>query len=100
MYAGNFSGSVGASGRMMAVTGSGDQLYQIPVKNEIIEAAVQKLDGSGNPLTVVFYNNGVVVKSGITTSPSGSLDLHADMRSLEPVTSAGNTSLGNLSSGA
>ena len=100
MYAGNFSGSVGASGRMTAVTGSGDQLYQIPVKNEIIEAAVQKLDGSGNPLTVVFYNNGVVVKSGITTSPSGSLDLHADMRSLEPVTSAGNTTPGNLSSGA
>ena len=96
MYAGNFSGSVGASGRMTAVTGSGDQLYQIPAKNEIVEAAVQKLDGSGNPLTVIFYNDGVVVKTGTTSSPNGSLDLHADLRSTEPVTAAGNTTVGNL----
>ena len=99
MYAGNFSGSVGASGRMTAVTGSGDQLYQIPVQNEIVEAAVQKLDESGNPLTVVFYNNGVVVKSGITSSPDGSLDLHADLRSAEPVTTTGNTTAGNTTAG-
>jgi len=99
-YAGSFTGSVGAAGRMDAVTGSGDQLYQIPVQNEIVEAAVQKLDGSGNPLTVTFYNNGVAANSGTTTSPNGSLDIHADLRSTVPVATAGNITPGNQASGA
>jgi hypothetical protein len=99
-YAGNFAGSVGAAGRMKDVNSSGDQLYQIPARNEILEATIQKLDGSGNILTVSFYNDGVLASSGSTMSPHGTLDLHADLRSAVPVATAGTSTTGNQASGA
>jgi hypothetical protein len=99
-YAGNFTGSVGTSGRMADVTGSGDQWYQIPAQNEIVEAAAQKADGSGNALNVIFYNNGVQVNNGTTTAPFGALDIHTDLRSTVPATPTGNITTGNQTSGA
>ncbi|MGA2917416.1 hypothetical protein [Methanoregula sp.] len=98
-YAGNFTGAVGASGRMTDITGSGNQLYQIPAKNEILEATIQKLDDSGNPLTVTFYNMGVAANTGTISTPHGTLDLHADLRSKAPVAAAGNTGVVNPTSG-
>jgi hypothetical protein len=87
-YPGNFTGSVGTPGRMIDVSGSGDRLYRIPAQNEIVEATIQKLDDSGNVLTVTFYNNGVAAQTGKISSPHGTLDIHADMRLTAPATTA------------
>jgi hypothetical protein len=92
--AGNFTGSVGTSGSMKDVTGSGDRFYQIPAKNEIIDATIQKADESGNLLTVTIYNEGVVAKSGSVSSPHGTVDLQADLRSTASATTTGNKTSG------
>lgn len=84
-YPGNYTASFGTAGRMREVTGSGNQIYQVPAKNEIVDASVQKLDNSGNVLTVSFYNDGQLAKSGTTTNPHGTVDLHADLRIPSPV---------------
>jgi hypothetical protein len=79
-YAGNFTASFGTAGRMRDVTGSGSQFYQVPAKNEIVDATVQKLDESGDVLTVSFYNDGQLAKSSTTSHPHGTIDIHVDLR--------------------
>jgi hypothetical protein len=79
-YDGNYTASFGASGRMRDISGSEEEIYQVPAANEIVEATVEKLDDSGNMLTVSFYNNGRIVKSDSTRNPHGTVDLHADLR--------------------
>jgi len=87
-YAGNFTGSVGTPGRMNDIAGNGDRLFRVPAQNEIVEATVQKADDSGNVLTVTVYNNGAAAQTGTISSPHGTLDIHADLRSTVPVTTA------------
>jgi len=77
---GNFSGSIGPAGRMQQVEGTGSRFFQIPARDEIVEAAIQKKDGSGNPLTVEIYNNGVLAGNTTITSPNGFIDLHVDLK--------------------
>ncbi len=84
-YDGNYTASFGASGRMRDISGSGEEVYQVPAANEIVEGTVQKLDDSGNVLTVSFFNNGQLVKSESTRNPHGTVDLHADLRTSTPV---------------
>jgi hypothetical protein len=79
-YTGNFTGSFGTSGRMKDVTASGDQYYQVPAKDDIVDASIQKLDDSGNTLTVSVYSNGTLVSSGSVTKPRGTVEIHADLR--------------------
>jgi hypothetical protein len=81
-YDGAFTGSVGAPGRFRSVTGSGDQFYQIPAKDELVSATIQKGDNSGNPLTVDFYNDGVMVRTATITKPKGILDLDMDLKTI------------------
>jgi hypothetical protein len=78
-YAGNYSGIVGAPGRFANVAGSGDHFYQIPARNETVTATVQKLDNSGNVLTIEFYNNGRMIKSGSIKTPKGTLELFVSL---------------------
>jgi len=85
-YTGNFTASVGTSGRMREITGSGNQFYQVPAQNEIVEASVQKGDNSGSELTVSFYNDGQLAESSSTSNPHGTVDLHADLRSASSAT--------------
>ncbi|MDD1694615.1 MAG: hypothetical protein LUQ71_07810 [Methanoregula sp.] len=87
-YAGNFTASFGTSGRLREITGSGDQLYQIPAKDEIVEATVEKLDDSGSLLTVSIYNDGQIVKSSTTQNPHGTVEIHTDLRVTSPTTAS------------
>jgi hypothetical protein len=80
IYSGNFTGTVGTSGKMRLVTGSIDQLYQIPTIDGTVESLIQKLDGSGNVLTTEVYKNGQMVKSGSITAPRGTIDLRVDLK--------------------
>jgi hypothetical protein len=78
-YAGNYSGIVGAPGRFANVAGSGDHFYQIPARNETVSATVQKLDNSGNVMTIEFYNEGRLIKSGSIKTPRGTLELFVSL---------------------
>ena len=84
-YSGNFTGSVGIAGGMREVASSGDKYYQIPARDEVVEAAIQKLDNSGNILTVGVYNDGKLIKSGTTTTPGGEVDIYADLKAAQLV---------------
>jgi hypothetical protein len=79
-YDGQYKASFGTSGRLREVSGSGEQYYQIPAKDQIVEATVEKLDESGGLLTVTIYNNGILAKSGSTTKPHGTVEIHTDLR--------------------
>jgi len=91
-YSGNFSGAVGTSGAMREVAGSGDQYYQIPTVDGVVETTIQKLDSSGNVLTVAVYTNGNLIKSGTTRTPGGEVDIHADLKAAQSV--AANQTIG------
>ena len=79
-YAGNFTGRVGTSGDLNQVNGSGDQYYQIPITEGIVEVLLQKEDGSGNVLAVEVYQNGRMVTRSTKTTPFGSIDIRVDIK--------------------
>ncbi len=76
-YPGNFAGSVGIQGSMRDVAGTGDRFYQVPATGRIVDANIQKLDNSGNKLTVTIYSNGKTVRQGNMTAPGGTLSISA-----------------------
>jgi hypothetical protein len=80
IYSGNFTGTVGTTGKMRLVTGSGDQFYQVPTIDGTVEALIQKLDGSGNIIATEVYNNGQIVKRSTITAPRGTIDLQVDLK--------------------
>jgi hypothetical protein len=75
-----FRGFAGAPGRFREITDTGDHLYQIPARDEIVTATIQKLDNTGKQLTVGIYNEGELVKSGSVTAPKGTVSIGADLR--------------------
>ncbi|MCK9592410.1 MAG: hypothetical protein M0Q91_10435, partial [Methanoregula sp.] len=81
-YAGIFTGQVGISGGIRQVSGSGEQFYQIPTVDGVVEAMIQKQDGSGNVLTVEIYKNGTLVKGSTVAAPRGTIDIHVDLKTV------------------
>lgn len=79
-YDGKYTAAYGTSGRIREVSASGEQYYQIPAKDQIVDAVVQKLDASGDLLVVSIYEDGVMVKGSSTTKPYGTVEIHADLR--------------------
>jgi hypothetical protein len=79
-YAGNFTGRVGTSGNMKQVNASGDQYYQIPITDGIVEVVLQKEDGSGNMLTVEVYQNGRLVTSSTKATPYGIIEVRETIK--------------------
>ena len=80
IYQGNFTGSIGSAGKMRPVTGSVDKFYQVPTVDGIVQAFIQKQDGSGNVLTAEVYRNGTLVKNVSITAPRGTIDLVVDLK--------------------
>lgn len=79
-YAGSFSGSAGAPGRFRSIADTGDHVYQLPARDEIVTATIQKQDNTGNKLIVEIYNEGTLIKSGSVTAPKGTVLISADLR--------------------
>ena len=80
IYSGNFTGTVGTTGKIRQVSGSGDQFYQVPTIDGTVESLIQKLDGSGNILATEVYKNGQMIKRGTITTPRGTIDLRVDLK--------------------
>jgi len=81
-YEGNYVGQVGVSGGMRQVSGSGDQLYQVPTIDGMIDVTIGKQDGSGNILAVEVYKNGMLVKRSTVATPRGNIDIHVDLKTV------------------
>jgi hypothetical protein len=79
-YTGNFTGRVGTAGNMKQVNASGDQYYQIPINDGIVEVVLQKEDGSGNMLVVEVYQNGKMVTRSTKTTPYGTIEVHETIK--------------------
>ena len=80
VYEGSFSGSAGAPGRFRDIAGTGNQIYQLSVRDEIVSVMIQKGDNTGNRLTVEIYNEGDLINSGSVKAPKGTVNINADLR--------------------
>ena len=76
-YPGNFSGSIGARGRNIELSGSGTQWHQLPVTDTTIDGTIAKLDGSSDKMDVDIYKDGTLISRKITRVPYGVIELHA-----------------------
>ena len=79
-YTGNFTGRVGSSGNLKQVNSTGDQYYQIPINDGIVEVVIQKEDGSGDVLTVEVYQNGRLVTRSTKATPYGTVEIHETVK--------------------
>jgi len=79
-YSGNYSASFGTSGRLKEISGSGEQFFQIPAKDQIVEATVEKSDDAGSEMTVTILNDGIVAEKSSTSTPHGTVEIHVDLR--------------------
>ena len=79
-YDGPYSGTAGAPGRFRAITATGNNVYQLSARDEMVLATIQKLDNTGGKLTVEIYNEGKLIKSGSVTAPKGTVSINADLR--------------------
>jgi hypothetical protein len=75
-YPGNFSGFIGAQGSRLEVNSSGNQFYQLPVQNAMIDGSVEKMDGSAEKIEVMIYNGGTLISKSETQKPRGVVDIH------------------------
>jgi hypothetical protein len=75
-YPGNYSGSLKADGWNSIINSTGMTDYQLPVQNSLIEGVIEKLDGSGDRMTVGIYNGGTLISEQTTKKPHGMIDLH------------------------
>jgi hypothetical protein len=79
-YVGSFNGTAGAPGRFRTIADTGNHVYQLSIKDEIVTATIQKQDNTGRRLTVEIYNEGKMVKSRSVTAPAGTVDISVDLR--------------------
>lgn len=75
MYNGTYYGKYGTPGSLIEVRGSGENVYPVKYGNALVQAGFQKLDLSGNNLTVEVYNNGTLITRAFKTIPGGEVDI-------------------------
>jgi len=83
-YPRNYSGWVGNTGSIREVSGSGDQIYKIPVSEGIVQVQIHKADNSGDTLTVEVYRDGEVISHRTVSIPMGSIEILIDAKTGNP----------------
>jgi hypothetical protein len=78
--AAHYSGTLGNTGMMRQVSGTGDNFYQVFRSDQVVQVSVQKNDNSGAVLTATIYRDGTAISTRSVTSPMGSVDLLIDPR--------------------
>jgi len=92
IYPGDFTGSIGSTGKMKPVTGSVDRVYQVPTNDETVTAVFQKKDNSTNKITLEVYKNEVFLQRKTSEIPSGIVEIWLDLKSLPTLTTVPTTS--------
>jgi hypothetical protein len=80
IYNGEYNGIYGVAGGSTTIAGEGEKVLQIPVNVGIVIASIQKLDGSGDKLTVEIWKDGEMVAQKSTVSPKGVVEIQTDLR--------------------
>jgi len=75
-YPGNYTGTLASNGQWREIDASGDQIYQMVLKNGTIDGVLEKSDGSTKPLEVEVYKDGILVDLANTTTPLGVVEIH------------------------
>lgn len=79
-YEGSYRGTAGAPERMLDISSTGNTVRQLPARNEVVYATVQKLDNSGKKLIVEIYSEGTLITSGSVSAPKGTVNINADLK--------------------
>ncbi len=91
-----YFGTLGNTGMMRQVSGTGDTLYPILRDNHPVQVSIQKKDNSGAMLTATIYRNGTQIATRSVTSPMGTVDLLIDpVTARAPGLSESDTTSGN-----
>jgi hypothetical protein len=83
--AGNFTGTVGAGAAVTPVGGTGEKFYQLVTKTGMVRVIIQKVEGSGDLLSVDIYRDGTRVGHGETKAPFGEVNLQFEIPAETPV---------------
>jgi len=75
-YPGNYTGTLASNGQQQAIDASGEQIYQMVMKNGAIDGVLEKSDGSTKPLEVEVYKDGILIDLANTTTPLGIVEIH------------------------
>ncbi len=75
---GTYYGKYGNPGSLIEARGTGVQFYAIKNSNGLVQVTFQKLDYSGDTLTVEVYNNGTMVTHISKNTPGGTIALLVD----------------------
>ena len=77
-YNGTYYGKYGNPGELREVRGTGDQFYPIKDSTGLVQASFEKLDNSGDTLTVGVYNTGSLVTQVAKRTPRASIAILVD----------------------
>jgi hypothetical protein len=78
-YPGNFTGSVGAKGRLEMINSTGNQLIHVPVTSGMIDGSIEKQDGSDRTLFIEIYKDGTLVTRSASSRPFDLVDIHTNV---------------------
>jgi hypothetical protein len=83
-YNGTYLGEYGNPGGLILVRGTGEQFYAIKNSSDLIQASFQKMDYSGDTLTVDIYNNGSLITDISKSAPEATIALLVDPKTGKP----------------
>jgi hypothetical protein len=97
-YPGLFTGTVGSSGNVRQVSGTGNQTFPVLMTSSIVQTTIRKQDNSGDPLIVEILDNSTLLARQTVTAPRGEISLLIDTKTAAPPglgngKTAGNTPL-------
>jgi hypothetical protein len=73
-----YFGTLGNTGVMRQVSGTGDNFYKVLMSDRPVQVSVQKKDNSGALLAVAIYRDGTLISARSVTSPMGTVDMLID----------------------
>ena len=79
-----YNGWVGIPGSLREISGSGDQIYKIPVGDGIVQAQIYKPDNSGDTLTLQIYRDGKIIGNRSASTPRSTVELLIDAKTGNP----------------
>lgn len=82
-YANQFAGVVGTPNGLRDVSDTGEKFYQVSTSTGTAVANIQKVDGSGDLMTVDVYKDGELVIHKSTTAPKGLVEIQIDLKPAE-----------------
>jgi len=90
-YPNEFTASIGTAGAVDTVRNTGEQFYRISTSTGTVVATVQKVDGSGDLMTVELFKDGELVAKRMTTAPKGIIEIQESLKPPETPTPAPTT---------